>query len=182
MLPLCFALLLITIKVSGAAESTFEREGNRYAYSVRLQSPIPPDSLIRMLFALDAVRRLSSQADTVFARDEDSLSYTVVMRFQFLGVEGSTSYRRTLHPTEDSISIRMLHFEHNWPLLPRPRQIDAWFVAEPGEGGSWLEYHQKVVVSRRVGTLYRLIIQRELREFAEILGKLVKSDKSDGSS
>jgi hypothetical protein len=156
-----------------AVETAFEREENRYAYTVRLQSPLAPDSLMRVLFDFDAVRALSRYTDTVFAVDVDSLSYDVVTRFSYLTLHGSASYRRKLHPAEDSISITMLHFEHNWSLLPHPVRIEAWFTAEPQQGGSRLEYRQRVEMSRRVGVVYMLVVKGELREFAAKLHELV---------
>lgn len=173
---LCLMTATATMATDAACsetETTFERRDKGYRYTIRLPSPLPPDTLIAELFELGTVRKLGGYADTVFARQVDSLTYEVVSRFSALTVNGSTSYLRTLHPTHDSISITMLRFEHNFPLLPRPRQIHAWFVATPRHEGSCLEYVQEVEMPDRIGPIYTMIVKRELRKFAEKLEKLV---------
>lgn len=140
-----------------------------YSFDLRFSTPLPADTLLRLLNDTATVRTLTSFVDSVHIRYVDSTAYEIYSSFSYMGYRGQTRFlRRTFHE-QDSIAITLETFHHNWRIVPQVKRIEAYYTIEDTDTARLVHFSQTVFVDREVGRVYMRVVRWRLRGFAETL-------------
>ncbi|MBD3241568.1 MAG: hypothetical protein GF331_13345 [Chitinivibrionales bacterium] len=175
----CAKALLLLVLMAGLtragrvarerADANLEHTGNGYVFDLRFSSPLPSDTLLRLLNDTNTVKKITAFIDSVHIRVIDSVTYEVYSEFGHLGYHGKSSFlRRTLYE-HDSIAVTLQYFRHNWSVIPEVVDAGASYRIRTSDGVSQVHFSQSVTLSRSVGRLYMRMVRWQLGKFADRL-------------
>ena len=151
---------------NGRTAMEIDHFGNGYVFDLRFSSPLPCDTLLRLLNDTSTVRELTSFVDSTYIRVLDSAAYEVHSAFGYLGYRGESVFCRRTFFDRDSIAISLLRFEHNWDVVPEVLGVEAFYTLDQGDSACEVRFFQKITLARDVGRLYMRLVRWQLRAFA----------------
>ncbi len=174
----CVRLLLfivfINYQVQARTKSHFHSDDTSYSYSVTIHtSQYNCIDLSNYLYIPESFRQLSPLADSISITRIDTLSQIVEVYFSKWLYRGYSRYSRVLSPGK-FLSVNLLKFEHNWSAIPRVKTASIQYDFHSGDDGCTVRYHQRVTADRKIGIVYRKMIQLQMDIFARNLETLIR--------
>jgi hypothetical protein len=138
-----------------------------YTVNIYCRSNLPADSIFSFLFDTSSVRKLNTYNDSIQFFPIDSNTYEITSYFHYLAFKGYSIYRKEAFRDNDSISITLKKFSHNWTSLPKPIKADIFFKIKRDSQSSIINYVQVITVNKKLGWFESKMLQWQFEKFSK---------------
>jgi hypothetical protein len=122
-----------------------------YTLDITYKSQVSVNTLFSFFYDSSSVRKLNTFYDSIKYRTIDSNNYEIATFFHYLRFKGYAYYTKTAHKKNDSISIILNYFTHNWTKIPRITKGETDIKIERVPDGNLIKYEQQITVDKKIG-------------------------------
>ncbi len=171
-LPILFFFLTPIFASTKCAKNqcfTLTKTSNSYIVNISCRSPLSADTLFSFLFDTSSVRKINTYNDSIRFLMIDSTKYEIKTFFHYLAYRGYSIYRKSAFKKDDSISIELEKFVHNFTALPKPVKASIYYKITDESTYRVITYIQSVTVDKNIGWIESKTLKWQFERFSKNL-------------
>jgi hypothetical protein len=154
LIPLSILLIqLVPMNSESECSQCYKIKKTSFTYTLNItyKSQASVNTLFSFFYDSSSVRKLNTFCDSIKYRTIDSNNYEIATFFHYLRFKGCAYYIKTAHKENDSISIILHNFTHNWTKIPRIIKGETDIKIVRGSGGNLIKYGQQITLDKKIG-------------------------------
>lgn len=174
--------LLASTKCNKDQCFTLTKTPNSYNVNISCRSSLPADILFSFLFDTSSVRKTNTYNDSIYFFMIDSNTYKIKTYFHYLAYRGYSVYKKSAFRKDDSISIVLEKFVHNFSALPKPVKASIYYKISNESTYRVITYIQNVTVDKNIGWIESKTLHWQFERFSKNLFSTIEElQKNSGN-